>query len=101
MTTDYIEDQQGNLRFTQQGRENLAPLFAMAGISIDSIKTKTDYLLARQACEPYFMEYLAQKTANWPDTLIYRCMGAAIFGTQEEFLSLLDKLERREKLSIV
>lgn len=101
MSNYYIVDQDGNLRFTTPGRKELSGLFATAGMSIDSIKTERDYLLARQSAQPFFMEWLAKRAESFPKTLIHDCLKAAVFGTDEEFQTLFEKLEMRNKLTVI
>lgn len=104
-TQDYIVDNQGNFRFTRVGLDNQAPLLAKAGIDAGSIKTYAEYIQARQAASPYFMEYLQEETEKrWkdkPDTLEWQAIRSIAFGSPEEQDRLLEKLKRKQNIKLV
>lgn len=104
-TQDYIVDDQGNFRFTKVGLNNQEPLLAKAGIDAKSIKTYADYIQARQAASPYFMEYLQEETEHLlngkPDTLEWQAIRSIAFGTHEEQKQLLEKLKRKQSFRTV
>lgn len=104
-TKDYIVDDQGNFRFTKVGLDNQAPLLAKAGIDARCIKTYAEYIQARQAASPYFMEYLQEETAKVlegkPDTLEWQAIRSLAFGSPEEQDQLLEKLRRKQLFKIV
>lgn len=104
-TQDYLVDDQGNFRFTRVGLDNQAPLLAMAGFDAKNIKTYADYIQARQAASPYFMEYLQEETekrlAGKPNTVEWRAIRSIVLGTRKEQESLLGKLRNKQKLSSV
>lgn len=104
-TQDYIVDDQGNFRFTSVGLENQAPLLAKAGIDARAIKTYAEYIQARQAASPYFMEYLQEETEKRlkgkPDTLEWQAIRSIAFGTPEEQDQLLEKLKRKQSFKLV
>jgi len=104
-TQDYIVDEQGNFRFTSTGLDSLAPLLAKAGIDAKHIKTYAEYIQARKAASPYFMEYLQEETEKRlkgkPDTLGSRAVRSIVFGSPEEQDELLEKLKRRRKFKTV
>jgi len=51
----------GHVAFTEEGRRELAPYFARAGIDLGTIKTRKQYLEARRATSPYFLEHLRSR----------------------------------------
>jgi hypothetical protein len=57
----FILDKHGNIEFTLQGYRELKSLFAKANIDIRSIKTYSDYLIARRESSPYFSEWLCDQ----------------------------------------
>ncbi len=75
----YLTASKGRLRFTQQGQETLRPYFALAGIDIRNIKTEAEYFQARQQASPYFMDWLMQRSENWPDTDQFKLLKSAMF----------------------
>ena len=104
-TQNYILDDQGNFRFTKTGLENEAPLLAKAGINAQSIKTYREYLQARQAASPYFMEFLQEETdkrlIGKPDSLEWQAIQSIAYGSSEEQTKLLAKLKRKQSLKII
>jgi hypothetical protein len=76
----YLADTTGKLRFTKQGVSELRPYFAMAGIDIHKIDTVEGYYVARQQASPYFMEWLADRSASWPDNEEFDLLREALFG---------------------
>ncbi len=57
----FTVDELGNIEFTLQGYREMKSLFAKAGIDIRSIKTYSDYLIARKESCPYFSEWLCEQ----------------------------------------
>lgn len=57
----FTVDELGNIEFTLQGYREMKSLFAKAGIDIRSIKTYSDYLIARKESSPYFSEWLCEQ----------------------------------------
>ena len=76
----YLADITGKLRFTEQGLRELRPYFAMAGIDINKIDSVEDYYRARQQASPYFMEWMAERARQWPDTEQYQLLRGVILG---------------------
>lgn len=54
----------GSVRFTGRHKKEMASYFEMAGINIDDIKTKDEYVAARKAASPYFEEWLQSVIAR-------------------------------------
>ena len=54
----------GSVRFTGRHKKEMASYFEMAGINIDDIKTKDEYVAARKAASPYFEEWLQSVVAK-------------------------------------
>lgn len=104
-TKDYIVDDQGNFRFTRVGLDSQAPLLAKAGIDANAIKTYAEYIQARQAARPFFMEYLQEETdqrlEGKPDTVEWQAIRSIAFGTPEEQERMLEKLKRKQSFKLV
>lgn len=104
-TNDYIVDGQGNFRFTKVGIDSQAPLLAKAGIDATTIKTYSQYIHARQAASPFFMEYLQEETdkllAGKPDTLEWQAIRSIAYGSQDEQHELLKKMKLKQSFKIV
>ena len=102
---DYIVDGQGNFRFTKVGIESQAPLLVKAGIDATAIKTYTQYIQARQAASPYFLEYLREETDKMltgkPDTLEWQAIRSIAFGNQDEQQALLKKIKLKQSFRLV
>ena len=102
-TFDYIFDEQGNFRFTRTGLENQSALFTMAGIDANAIKTYDDYLNARRAASPFFLEYLEwdteERLKNTPDSLEKQAILSIVFGTEAEQDRPIKKLATKSKLT--
>lgn len=76
----YLADTTEKLRFTKRGLAELQAYFAKAGIDIHKIDTVEKYYGARQHAAPYFMEWMAERAEQWPDTEQFRLLRGAIFG---------------------
>jgi len=76
----YLTDTTGKLRFTKRGLTELQAYFAKAGIDIHKINTVEKYYEARQQAAPYFMEWMAERAEQWPDTAQFRLLRGAILG---------------------
>lgn len=104
-TQDYLVDDQGNFRFTRVGLDNQAPLLAKAGIDARNIKTFAEYIQAREAARPSFLEYLQEETDKRldgkPDTLEWQAIRSIAFGDALEREQMLEKLKRRQRLNLV
>ena len=102
---DYIVDNDGNFRFTKVGLDNQASLLAKAGIDAKSIKTYEEYLQAREAASPYFVDYLQEETEKLlkgkPDTIEWKAIRSVAFGSPEEQDKMLEKLKRKQTFKIV
>ena len=93
-TPYYLADLEGNLRFTEQGRKELTPYFAMAGIDIRIIKTAPEYQRAREKASPYFMAWLEQRTVEWGDSYQFKLLKAVTLGTPVDGDQALSELNK-------
>ncbi|RLT87711.1 MULTISPECIES: hypothetical protein [unclassified Ketobacter] len=75
----YLTDTTGKLRFTKRGLAELQAYFAKAGIDIHKIDTVEEYYRARQQSSPYFMEWMAERAATWPDSEEFDLLRKALF----------------------
>ena len=104
-TQDYIVDDDGNFRFTNTGLDNQAPLLAKAGIDARLIKTHREYLQARQAASPYFLEYLREemdkRLDGKPDTLEWQAIRSIVFGSPDEQDKVLEKVRLKQSMRII
>ena len=102
---DYIVDNDGNFRFTKVGLDNQTSLLAKAGIDAKSIKTYEEYLQAREAASPYFVDYLQEETKKLlngkPDTIEWQAIRSVAFGSPEEQDKMLEKLKRKKSFKII
>ena len=102
---DYIVDNDGNFRFTKVGLDNQASLLAKAGIDAKSIKTYEEYLQAREAASPYFVDYLQEEAEKLlkgkPNTIEWKAIRSIAFGSPEEQDKMLEKLKRKQTFKIV
>lgn len=106
MQTDhYLVDDEGNFRFTSRGLAEEGPLLAKAGINPDSIKTYKNYIEAREAAGPHFLEYLQEETDRMldgkPETVEWRAIRSIAFGSDKEQKALIEKLKRKKSFRIV
>ena len=101
-SNDYIVDNNGNFRFTKMGLESQEPLLAKAGIEAKSIKTYTQYIKAREAASPYFLEYLREESdkhlKDKPDTLEWQALRSIICGSEDETSLLLEKMRKKKTI---
>jgi hypothetical protein len=104
-TNDFIVDEQGNFRFTKIGLANQSGLLAKANIRPGDIKTYKQYIQAREACSPYFLENLreefGQQLEGKPDTLEWQAIRSIVFGSSEERDALIAKVKRKQSFKIV
>ena len=97
----YLSDKDGNIKFTRTGLEHLTPLFELAGIDINIIKTLQDYYQARKEASPFFMQYLSEKAATWPDTDQFRLLKAVLFGNENDLEKEINRFDSSNKLKII
>jgi len=76
----YLADTTGKLRFTEQGLAELRRYFSKAGIDINKIESVEEYYRARQQASPYFMEWMAERAKQWPDTEQFQLLRGVILG---------------------
>jgi hypothetical protein len=93
------------IEFTQAGRAELAPLFARAGIRIDTIASWSGYLRAREAARPHFLAYLeamvrAMNQRARPSAE-RRALMAALAGDDASVERALRQIETRKGLRVV
>ncbi|MEJ2622871.1 MAG: hypothetical protein P8163_22345 [Candidatus Thiodiazotropha sp.] len=93
-TPYYLADLDGNLRFTEQGRKELTPYFAMAGIDIRTITTVPEYQQAREMASPCFMAWLQRRAAEWGESYQFKLLKAATLGTPEDIEQALNQLDQ-------
>jgi len=102
---DYIVDNDGNFRFTKVGLDNQTSLLAKAGIDAKSIRTYEEYLQAREAASPFFVEHLQEETERLlkgqPDTIEWQAIRSIAFGSPDEQDKLLEKLKRKKSFKII
>ena len=96
----YTVDDAGNIFFTPEGLEELAPYFHYAGIDIKTIKTKQQYLDARTQARPYFWDWMIKTTGDVPDTLEGRALMAIVKRDFQAFDTLRDKIDQRNRLGL-
>jgi len=92
----YLSDDCGNIRFTREGLDHLAPLFELAGIDIKNVHTVQDYRLARKQASPYFLQHLSDRALTWPDTDQYRLLKMAILGDENDLQREVHRFEMRQ-----
>lgn len=83
----------GSVRFSARRKEELKGYFARAGINIDTIKTKDDYLQARKAASPYFEEWLESIVTSKPMTTERKMLLETLRGNDAEVAKLKIRLE--------
>lgn len=91
------------LRFTGEGRQALAPLFARAGIDIESIKTYPQYKASRKRASPHLMAHLksiARGDGHDAHTLERRAL-VALIDDNPDYERLRRQLETRNKLKVI
>jgi len=91
----------GRIVFTEEGRRELAPYFARVGIDLTNIKTRKQYIKARRAASPFFLEHLRARFAGKPQTLEYNALRAIINGDNENFDRLFHRITVRNRLHTV
>ncbi len=91
----------GELSFTEKGREELTDYFTFAGIDISKIRTYSEYVSARECAAPYFMEWMKSKTSSLPNNGEIDLIRSALFDTPDEHLKKMDKFKRRKSLQLV
>ncbi|MCG8074815.1 MAG: hypothetical protein JAY75_01050 [Candidatus Thiodiazotropha taylori] len=97
----YYTEVLGQFRFTDEGLKELRPYFAKAGININAIKTKENYLMARQAASPWFMEHMRQLAEEGSkNTLEDQALISIFSGDPQKTEALFAKLEKRNKLGL-
>ena len=79
----YLLDDCGNIRFTKEGLDHLAPLFELASIDIKNVRTMHDYRLSRKQTSPCFLQHFSRRTLTWPDTDQFRLLKTAILGNEK------------------
>jgi hypothetical protein len=81
----------GELRFTAKRRSALASYFGMAGVDLRTVKTKQQYLEARERAAPYFQRWLEHVASRGDMTPERRLLIAVVRGDER-----LVELFRRE-----
>ncbi len=97
----YLSDKNGNIKFTRTGLEHLTPLFELADIDINRIKTLQDYRRARKEASPFFTRHLSDKADSWPDTDQFRLLKAVLFGDKDDIKQEIERFDTRKKLQII
>ena len=85
----------GSVRFSSKRKKELARYFAIAGINIDTIKTKDDYLAAREAASPYFLQWLESIVKQGEMTLERQLVIAILRDDREEEARLRTSLDTK------
>ena len=83
----------GSVRFTGRYRKELTDYFAMAGIDIQTIKTKEAYLEARRAASPYFDQWVASIVESGTPSTERRLLLATVSGDTREARKLKIQLD--------
>jgi len=91
----------GRIAFTEEGKRELTPYFARAGIDLSAIKTRRQYIDARRAASPYFLEHLRARLDGKPNTLEYNGLRAIVYGDDEAFERIFHRLTVRNLLHTV
>ena len=92
-----VDPETNHVRFVGKRRHDLKVLFALAGININDIKTLDQYLAARKASEPYFMEWVCIQMHNPnPVNIEAKLLQAIISDNEKTFNGLLAILRSRK-----
>jgi len=89
-----------SVRFTSKRKDELTELFGMAGIDIRDIRTKGQYLRAREQAKEHFMPFLERRAREGTMTTERRLLLAVLDGDKETAEVLERKLmsKRGKKL---
>lgn len=104
----FFEADDGRIVFTERGRREMGDLFGRAGIPLETIKTRADYLWARKQARPFFREHLeamflqetsapASKEAECEQQMLWE----AVFGTEEAADAAREKRDRLFRLRVI
>lgn len=97
----YLIDEKGRFFFTKYGRELLGSQFKLAGINMDSIKTKEQYLVERKKTFPYFMESMIERAESSPNDDECNLLKTIVFGTLEEGRNALRRYDVKRSLRVI
>ena len=97
----YLVDEAGNLRFTPEGLAELTSYFALAGINIHTIKSVDAYHQARLHAAPYFIDWLADQTREWPNTDQYQLLKTALFGSDEDLAKAVQRFDKKKTFRVI
>lgn len=78
INNDYFTYSFDDFRFTEKAFREWKTLFALGGIDMNCITDYESYLLAREECAEYFMQWLEDHVASWPNTADYNLLRAAL-----------------------
>lgn len=97
----YLVSSDGQIIFTEAGKSFLGPYFAKAGISLASIKTYKEYLLARRDAGPYFIEALYDHIRDRPKTDEYELLRSILIDPPDVYAEKLRKFDLKRSMKIV
>lgn len=97
----YAVSADGRIIFTEEGRREIAPHLARAGIDLRSIRTWDDYCAARARAAPFLQDTLLAIVAGKPMTLERQALVVAVTGDDATFDRLLRQIEGRARLRVV
>lgn len=98
-----VNNETDSITFSTEGRRELAPLFASAGIDIESIKSYQRYLEARRMASPFFMSHLkaiAEGDGSDAHKLERRAL-VALINDDPGYARLKRQLDTREQLKVI
>lgn len=97
----YLLGDDGNIKFTRTGVQCLKPLFDLAGIDTNSIRTVHKYHQARIEASPFFMQHLSKRADGWSDTDQFRLLKAAVFGDGDDLEREIKRFDIKKNLQII
>ncbi len=97
----YTVGLENRIRFTDLGKKEMSPLFAMAGININTIKTINALKQAYEIASPYMGQHHLNIAQNGKPSMERNALIAVVKGKYEEADRIIDLLQQKKALRLV
>jgi len=97
----YTVGLESRIKFTEFGKKEMSPLFSMAGIDINTIKTTKDLKQAYEASSPYIEGHHLSISQNGKPSMERNALIAVAKGHYDEVDRIIGLLQRRKIFKLV
>lgn len=92
---------ESRIRFIETGKKEVAPLFAMAGVDINTIKTIDELKQAYEISSPHMGQHHLNIAQNGKPSMERNALIAVVKGKYEEADRIIDLLQQKKALRLV